>query len=714
MVYIGCSYSLLHHHSDEWERDLAQMAAAGHNAIRVGELLASWDLFEQEPGRPDLSSLDSAFALATKHSMKVLLGTGASSPPVWLRSRHPDILIEDRAGISYPPGAMWGWACINHPAYLQEADRYLGQLLDRYGNHPSLLGWQIHNEAGYPFIADEGKLQPGWYDYNAHTINAFRNWLRKQYETIDALNNAWLWVPSNQRFASFDDVDAPRRTPAEWAVPKSWLDWRMFCCDNFNSLIKRQHEQIKKHSPQTVTMTNMYGAAYDRDGRLGINIWTLPKQCDVIGFDCYPGMQMKTAEQTGRPVPQIDSPTAWFLDFARSVAKQNGKELWLPEMESGPLGGWVKGPQYATTASDIRRWGLMGLARGARMILYQGYREWPSLPLHWGALADWHGKGTERLAASAQLAKLIANHGDQLGKAQPINAQVALLHCQRSTVFSASVGAQDYANEAMQNMYETLWKLGYTVDYIAPERLAALQDYRLLIVPFVPLLSQASAQAIAEYVDRGATVITMPRTAMVDDNCHVWKSRPGGGLNEVIGATETGLWVEDDIKVQAAVGKKRFSLTGMHHRQQQDLAADTIVLGEFANGDPAITVHKYGAGQAIHFATHMDLVSDRNRNYLDFWHSLLIDLGLRPDVEVLAEHDYLLDMRLLRHDDGTLLLFVANEGDLPVSAKLRLPAYDVHAAQNLWNIGLIECDKKGVLSLKLPASEALVALLSTN
>ena len=373
------------------------MAIAGHNTVRVGELLASWDLFEQEPGQPDFASLDYAFALATKHSLRVLLGTGASSPPVWLRKRYPDILIEDRAGVSYPSGAMWGWACINHPAYLREADRYLTQLLERYGDHPQMLGWQIHNEPGYPFVPDEDKAQPGWFDYNPYTIDAFRQWLHKRYRTIDVLNRAWLWVPSNQQFASFAEVDAPRRTPAEWAVPKAWLDWRAFCCANFNSLILRQHQLIKKHFPEAVTMTNMLGAAYDRDGRLGINIWSLPQQCDVIGFDFYPGMQMQAAARTGRPAPQVASPAAWFLDFARSVAKHNDKPLWLPEMESGPLGGWVKGPQYPTSASDIRRWGLMSLGRGVKMLLYQGYRDWPSLPLHWGGLTDWHGQGTERL-----------------------------------------------------------------------------------------------------------------------------------------------------------------------------------------------------------------------------------------------------------------------------------------------------------------------------
>ena len=289
-------------------------------------------------------------------------------------------------------------------------------------------------------------------------------------------------------------------------------------------------------------------------------------------------------------------------------------------------------------------------------------------------------------------------------------SQVAVLHCQQATVFNAAVGAQDFTVAAMQNMHETLWKLGYAVEYVDPDHLTDLAAYRVLVLPFITMLSQASAAAIAQYVEAGGAVVTMPRTAMVDENCHVWPSRPGG-LHEVTGATETGLCVEDAIALQAAIGDKSFTLTGAHHRQQLALAEDVEVLGSFANGDPAITLRRHGTGRAVHCATHLDLVDQRDRNYLAFWSSLLASLGAQPQVEVEAEGNQL-DVSLLRCPDNKLVLVVANEASEPADVAISLPKQQFDEVRNLWPVGHIALAAKGRLQLQLPAREALVACLS--
>ena len=714
MIYLGSSYYLPHHEPADWERDFAQMVAHGHNTVRTGELLASWDLLETVPGQPDLTSLDQAFALASRHGIKILLGTGACSPPRWLLAEYPDLSIVDRDGHSYPPGAMWSWACINHPAYLAASDRYLHQLLERYGAHPQLLGWQIHNEPGYPFIPRDDRLRPEWFDYNPHTVTAFRVWLRQRYASIENLNAAWLWVPTNVRYRDFDEVQPPRRTASEWGIPKAWLDWRCFTYANWNDLIHRQHEIIKNHSPAIVTMTNVLGAAFDTDGRLGTDSWTLPRNCDVIGYDMYPGTHMPTATAVGRPAAPRRNFAAWFLDFAYSTAKHNNKPLWLPEMEAGPLAGWAKGPQYATDAADLRRWGLMSLARGVGMLLYQGYRQWPSLPMNWGGLAGWEGETTARLVATRQLADLIDQHGTTLTAARSRPAKIALLHSQENVVFCAASATQELANRALHDMHDTLGRLGHAVEFVDPDHLTQAMDYALVILPFTVLLDATSARALADYVYHGGCLVSMPRTAMVDGGCHVWAQRPGGGLAEVLGISEEKIVVADNIEVQVAVsGEERMVIAGFHHRQYVRCASDVKVIGTFADGGAAVTMRKHGAGLALHCATHLDINASSDESHLLWWRSLLDKCSIVPEARKLGPGADLVEVRLRDGPNNTSLLFAANENDTAVQVEIILSDMAISTVTNLWCIGKVhleqEPNQEQKIIVSLPAREALVA-----
>lgn len=711
-VYLGSSYYLPHHDPEDWERDFARMAAAGHNALRTGELLASWDFLEREPRKPDFTSLDRAFELAARHGLQILLGTGSCCPPAWLLEQHPDLPIVDRDGIPYPLGAMWSWACINHPAFVEESERYLHQLLERYGVNPVLLGWQVHNEPGYPFVPREDRVMPAWFDYNPHTVAAFRTWLADRYADIEALNEAWRWVPTNMRQRDFASVAAPRATPAEWGCPNAWLDWRRFTRANWSLLIRRQHDLIKEASPATVTMTNVYGAAMDLTGRLGIDSWDMARQGDAIGFSLYPGQHMPAAAATGSPSPGDPDYPAWFLDYAWSSARHAGRPLWLPELESGPLAGWAAGPHHATTAADVRRWGLQALARGAKMILFQGYREWPCLPLHWGALADWEGEPTPRLEAAAQLARLVTEQADVVGTALPVPAKVALLHTIDNTVFNAGCGNGDLVGRSLHGMHGILARQGYAVEFIAPEYLTSEHGYQVIILPCQALVSQATAQALADFVAAGGNLVSLPLTAMVDERCWVWPRRPGGGLAEVLGVRETALHVEDVIWVRDGAGSE---LAGHHHRQELELADGVEVLASFANGDPAVTRNRHGQGQAVHLATHLDMAGAAAPGVLSFWRELLAGFAVVPEVE-LPDPGLHLDCKLSRATSGGHLLYCANSTATPVDLTLGLPRVQAATARSLWPVGAINHMGKhaagGVaIRVELPAWEALVARL---
>ncbi|MBF2734975.1 MAG: beta-galactosidase [Betaproteobacteria bacterium AqS2] len=698
-IHIGGSYYPSHYAAAEWERDFALLADHGLTAVRTGELISSWDVFERAPGEVDFSLLDRFFELAAKHGLRVLLGTGACSPPHWLRRAHPDLAVVDRDGVPYPPGAMWSWACINHPAYLAESERYLGQLLERYGGREQLLGWQIHNEPGYPFVPRADRGAADWYDYNPHAVKAFRAWLQAKYGDVAALNEAWAWIPTGIGFADFDEVDAPRRTPAEWGIPNAWLDWRRFAAANWNAFIRRQHEQIKASAPELPTMTNVYGAGVDADGRLGVDCWSLAEQVDAIGYDLYPGTRPGAGPASVFP--------AWFLDFAASTAKRAGRPLALPELESGPIGGWADGPAHATSPADMQRWALMALARGCRMVLFQGCRAWPRLPLHWGGLLDAHGAPTPGLAAAGGLAAFVAKHAATLAAAQPLPARVRILHGYDSQIFGASTGWPG----GMLAAYEPLARLGYAVGFAGAASLAAadLDGCELLLLPNMLLLDPAAAAAIADYVAGGGTALSFPRTGMLDPSCQLWPERPGG-LADLLGAAETAVEHLDGSCIAldfAAGGSVELELAAPRLQVQRlRLAAGTKTLAKLADGAPALTVAAHGKGRAVHCALSLDQGGVANAAAV--WGRLLAALDVLPDCAAPDGTPPACEARLLATGDDAGLLFIASRAAAATEHALRLHGRSIAKAERLWPHGEVELDGAGGLRARLAAGGATV------
>jgi beta-galactosidase len=431
--------------------------------IRSAELLASWDYIEKVRGQPDWGWLDALFAAAQRHGLRILLGSGSPNPPIWLLDIYPDAQIVDREGHPFPTGTVWGWACRNHPGYRAEVERYLKLLLARYGEHPALWAWQIDNEPGYPFITRRGEEHPRLYDYNPYTGAAFRAWLQAKYRDLEALNMAWRWDCTHHQYSEWAQIQPPRSMPQEWGVVAAWLDWRTFLYENMAEFVGWQHAIIKAHDERHPTMTNIF-ALSGREVEMGLDPWLMAAQADAIGYDLYPGIRR---EPGGGPhflaAPEYIS---MFLDMGRSTALHAGVEFWLPELESGPINGWALGPDYTTRPADIIRYNLEALGHGARAILYQGYREWPCIPIHWGALADFRGRTTARYDAAAKINRMIGDYADLFRAATPPRAEVAIYDDTRNTTLLHGMGADDLRKRCLRGAYTTLWRAGHLVDFI--------------------------------------------------------------------------------------------------------------------------------------------------------------------------------------------------------------------------------------------------------
>ena len=116
--------------------------------------------------------------------------------------------------------------------YQDRSRRVVQAMADRFGDHSSVIGWQIDNE-----------FNGGVTDQSEHTHAAFRDWLRARYgNDVGKLNDAWGCAFWNTYYSDFAQVKyPPGRDPApEYRNQHETLDAQRFLSWSFAQYIKLQ------------------------------------------------------------------------------------------------------------------------------------------------------------------------------------------------------------------------------------------------------------------------------------------------------------------------------------------------------------------------------------------------------------------------------------------------------------------------------------------
>src|SRR5688500_6780371 len=158
---------------EQWERDFGGIAAMGLQIVHMGEF--AWFTMEPRPGEFQFDWLERCVELAAARQLDVILCTPAAAPPVWLVQQHPDVRPLNETNRPKRFGGRRHYSPVS-PAMREATARVVTALADRFGKNPNVIGWQIDNEYG------------GGFDQSPHAHAAFRQWLRRKYETIERLN----------------------------------------------------------------------------------------------------------------------------------------------------------------------------------------------------------------------------------------------------------------------------------------------------------------------------------------------------------------------------------------------------------------------------------------------------------------------------------------------------------------------------------------------
>lgn len=630
----GGDYNAEQWPEEVWERDVALMAQAGVNLVSVG--IFSWVNLEPRPGEFEFGWLDRLIGLLHSHDIRVDLATPTTAPPAWFFKLHPDSRVVTREGTVLGAGSR-GMPAPTAPAFREAAVRITRALAQRYGTHPAVALWHVHNEYGAPV----------GHDYSAHALTAFRRWLQARYASLDALNAAWGTRFWGQGYLEWDEVGLPAAAPTV-VNPSQQLDFSRFSDDMLRDCFRAERDIIREYSGAPVTTNYMAGA------HLGTDLWRWSREVDLVSNDNY----LVAAD------PRNHVGLAMAADLTRSVA---GGRPWLLLEHSSSAVSWQP-RNLAKRPGEEARNAFSHLGRGADAIMFFQWRA-----SEFGA-EKFHSAMLPHAGTDSRVWREVVDLGGRLGglaelRGSRVRAEVAILWDWESfwaqdLEWRPSVDASH--RERIDAFYDRLWRDGITVDFAHPGQ--DLSGYKLVLAPSLYLLRAEDAANLTRYIEAGGTLLVSFFSGIVDEHDAV---HPGGFMAPL--RTALGVWVEEFLPLRAGEavqldGLDAGPVTGTRwadHLRPDGAEVVARYLDGPLPGGPAITRHRHGAGQGWYLSTALDadgLVPLLARVYAD---AGVAPSGLPEEVEVITRHGR----------DGRFVVAI-NHGpadvtvDLPVTADL--------------------------------------------
>lgn len=515
---LGVCYYPEHCSESLWKSDAAQMAGLGLQYVRIGEFC--WSRIEPEDGRIEFDWLDRAIETLAAEGLKVIFGTPTATPPKWLIDKYADILPTDPK-----TGTQRGFGSRRHydfssENYLREALRITEALLQRYGEHPAIVGWQTDNELG----CHDTTLSA-----SPAAKKAFQIWCKKRYGDIGALNKAWGNVFWSMEYNNFEQIELPVLTVTE-ANPAARLAYQRFSSDQVINFHAKTIEIIRSLAPGRF-ITHNFIPMDDTD----VDNFALAKGLDFVSFDNYPlgrsdlffngpeREKIKKYHRTGHP-----DYSTYFFDQVRGLSEG---DFWVMEQQPGPVNWADNNPRPAK--GMVRLWTLAAFAHGAKCVCYFRWRQiaFAQEQMHAGLLRN----DSSRSAAWDEVEQALTDL-EKLNLKSPTHshAKVAILtnaDARWITRIEKQGAAYDFEKVEF-SYYSALRQLGVDVDFVSVD--SDFSQYTLLVAPCLPIVTAGFIDQVQKSIAQSAHWVFGPRSGAKTQEFSLPGNLPPGLLQSIL------------------------------------------------------------------------------------------------------------------------------------------------------------------------------------
>ena len=560
-----------------WAEDMRLMKAAGCNTMTVG--VFAWSALESAEGVYHFEWLDRVMDLLHANGMRAVLATPTAAHPPWLSQKYPEVLRtasnrvrhEHRVRVNY---------CLTSPAYRRACAAMATQLAERYKNHPALMLWHVSNE----------------YHDDCHCElcqEAFRQWLRCKYGTLEVLNGSWDNAVWSHCYTDWAQIRSPQPWPAgEWSMLALGMDWRRFVTDQSVACFLNEATILRRITPNVPLTTNMHQTTW------GFMDWArFAPHVDVMCWDNYPEYHADAGD-VARAVE-----VGFAHDFYRSAKRQP-----FLMMESNP--GSAQGKRQKRPGIH-RLQSLQAVAHGSDSVQYFQWRNCRS------GVEKFHGAVVNHdCSPEARVFREVAALGSELAKlggvrGTPVSAEVAVVydkqvHWAVEYATTARWDERSYIQTAHAH-YAPFWQRGINVDVI--ESTTDLSPYRVVVAPVLYMLRPGVAESLTKFVKAGGTLVTSYWSGYVDENDRAFSGGFPGPLRELLGVCSEELDcldAQESNRVAAVAGNSLGLAEGGTVRHFSDVlrTEGAEVLATFADqyyaGRPALTRNRVGKGMAYY------------------------------------------------------------------------------------------------------------------
>jgi beta-galactosidase len=628
--FFGTSYYPEQWPRTSWKEDFKKMHDLGFNVVRMGEF--AWSRFEPSEDTFDFGWMDNAIEEAGRNGLSVILGTPTGSIPPWLYKKHPDVLgANDKGPLTY--GGRKGFSP-DAPAMREAAEKLIGSLADHYATNPSVIGWQISNEPGFPFE-----------NYDNHSLNAFRNWLKTRYGSISNLNQSWVGMFWSNQYNDWDEIRFPVNSAEGGWRPGSSLDYRRFFSDSFIAWLRFESDVLKRHSSSSAGQFRYINWP---DTLWSVDVFKAAELGTYTAWDNYSMM------------PGLSDYRDQFyagLNHDLSRCSQTTQRFFVAEQ-------LARAPANADRKS-IRLQTYIDLAHGSSGTLFY---EWRS-PLG----------GNE--AGYPSVLGLDGSYG-------PDAAEYRRMACEYSRIAPLLREAKTESDLAMLFSYDNEWDQGFwagvsfrstsgydgafkryyagmkalhrNIDVIPADK--PLSKYRMVVSPGLRMVGDRTAKALNDYVSGGGILVLNAKAGTREMDARLRPMIGPGVFAEAAGvtiprlATLRGCVNDYTVRLNGQkTGHKVENLMEELHVQGVQAGSGVRILGTFSGhgmeGKPAVTIHPHGNGYLVYVAAEID---DR-----DFYDSLFSMLGETFRIPMLLQAPKEVEV-VSRQLNGSEFLFLLN------------------------------------------------------
>lgn len=585
-IWYGGDYNPDQWPEEVWDDDVRLMKKAGVNLVSVG--IFSWAKIETSEGVYDFDWLDRIIDKLGEAGVAVDLASATASPPMWLTQAHPEVLWKDYRGDVCQPGARQHWRPTS-PVFREYALKLCRAMAEHYKGNPYVVAWHVSNEYGCH----------NRFDYSEDAEHAFQQWCEERYGTIDAVNDAWGTAFWAQRMNDFSEIVPPRFIgDGNFMNPGKLLDFKRFSSDALKAFYIAERDTLAEITPDLPLTTNFMVSA--SGSVLDYDDWG--DEVDFVSNDHYfiPGeAHLDELAFSASLVDGIARKDPWFL-MEHSTSAVNWREI-----------------NYRKEPGQLVRDSLAHVAMGADAVCYFQWRQSKA-----GA-EKFHSAMVPHAGEDSAVFRDVCELGADLNKlsdegilgSRLAKSRVAVVFDYESewaTGHTATPTQHVHHVDEPLAWFRALADQGVTAD-VVPVR-GAWDDYEMVVLPSVYLLSEETTRRVRDYVVGGGRLVVTYYTGISDEKDHVWLGGYPGSIRDVVGVrVEEFMPMGDDFT--GVPDRLELSNGAVAHDIADVIGSvdgTATVLETFKDdpwtgmdGAPAIVAHTFGEGRSVYVGARL-------------------------------------------------------------------------------------------------------------